>query len=74
MALIRVSQLCLVVRGVDSRDRPVICFQEATVEVSAKLMRRREICARCASEVFKLHSKETMKIRFLPTIMGMLLR
>jgi hypothetical protein len=71
---VTVSNLCLVVRGVDAWDRPILCLQEATVEVSARLMRKREVCARCANEIHDLRSYDFVKMRLLPSAMGILLR
>lgn len=65
---------CLVVRGVDVFERPILCLQDATVEVSADTMRRREVCARCAGEMLHLHQDDFVKMRMLKTVMGMLLR
>ena len=69
-----VTNRCLVIRGVDVHDRFVVCLQDATVEISARLMRRREVCARCASEMFDLHMGDYVKMKLLPKAMGMLLR
>jgi hypothetical protein len=68
------SSLCLVVRGVDAFERPMLCLKDATVEISADTMRRREVCARCAGEMLHLRPNDVVKMRLLRTVMGMLLR
>jgi hypothetical protein len=65
---------CLVVRGFDDVRRPVLCFREATVAVSAADLRRREVCAYCGSDFFDRHVGRGFKMRALPAAMEQHLR
>ena len=65
---------CLVFRGTDSHGRAVVCLQDATVEIRGDSMRRREVCAQCASDLFESHMGAGVKMRVLPRALEKRLR